>query len=122
MRISPYFSSLAFLVLAACSNSASQTAAHREQVRFRSSDAALAGTLFLPATSGKHPAVVLFHGSGPQPRDSARAEWFAGFGIAGLAYDKRGVGQSTGDFRKVPFQSLVEDGLAGIAWLKARPD
>ena len=66
--------------------------------------------------------MVLFHGSGPQARDSDRAEWFAGIGVAALAYDKRGVGQSTGDFRKIPFQGLVEDGLAGIAFLKARDD
>jgi pimeloyl-ACP methyl ester carboxylesterase len=43
-------------------------------------------------------------------------------GTAALAYDKRGVGQSTGDFRKIPFQDLVNDGLAGIAFLKARSD
>ena len=82
----------------------------------------LAGTLFLPGKSGRHPAVVLFHGSGPQSRDSARAQWFAEIGIAALAYDKRGVGESTGDFRKVPFQDLVEDGLAAISFLKTRSD
>jgi hypothetical protein len=43
-------------------------------------------------------------------------------GVAALAYDKRGVGQSTGDFRKIAFQGLVEDGLSGIAFLKARND
>jgi dienelactone hydrolase len=52
----------------------------------------------------------------------ARAQWFAEIGIAALAYDKRGVGESTGDFRKVPFQDLVKDGLAGIAFLRSRSD
>jgi uncharacterized protein len=113
---------IAFLMCAGCSRSDSQPTVHQEPVQFSSGDATLAGTLFLPNQPGRYPAVVLFHGSGPQPRDSARAEWFAGLGIAALAYDKRGVGDSTGDFRKMPFQNLVDDGLAGIASLKARSD
>lgn len=118
-----YFAgAVALVVCASCSRSVSQTAVHQEPVKFSSGDAKLAGTLFLPDGPRRHPAVVLFHGSGPQTRDSARAEWFAGCGIAALAYDKRGVGESTGDFRKIPFPDLVEDGLAGIAFLKARSD
>jgi uncharacterized protein len=113
---------IALLLCAGCSRSLSQTSVHSEPVKFASGDATLAGTLFLPAKPGKHPAVVLFHGSGPQERDSERADWFAGWGIAALAYDKRGVGQSTGDFQRIPFPYLVEDGLAGIAFLKARSD
>src|SRR5579862_2847540 len=105
-----------------CARSFSKTVVHQEAVEFRSGEATLAGTLFMPGTPGRHPAVVLYHGSGPQPRDSARAEWFARCGVAALAYDKRGVGQSTGDFRRVPFPDLVEDGLAGVAFLKARGD
>jgi pimeloyl-ACP methyl ester carboxylesterase len=48
------------------------------------------------------------------------AQWWAAQGVAALAYDKRGVGQSTGDFQTVPFQDLHLDGLAGVAWLKTR--
>jgi dienelactone hydrolase len=113
---------LPLLLCSGCARSLSQPAVHTEEVRFSSGKVKLAGTLFLPGKSGRHPAVVLFHGSGPQSRDSARAQWFAELGIAALAYDKRGVGESTGDFRKVPFQDLVEDGLAGIAFLKTRSD
>jgi pimeloyl-ACP methyl ester carboxylesterase len=50
------------------------------------------------------------------------ASWFAEHGVAALAYDKRGVNESTGDFRKVSFTELAGDGLAGVAWLKARAD
>jgi dienelactone hydrolase len=113
---------VAFLLCTGCSRSVSQSTIHQEPVQFSSGDATLAGTLFLPNKPGRYPAVVLFHGSGPQPRDSARAEWFAGLGIAALASDKRGVGQSTGDFRKIPFQDLVNEGLAAIAFLKTRSD
>lgn len=48
--------------------------------------------------------------------------WFSEQGIACLTYDKRGVGESTGDFRKVSFPTLVGDGLAAVSFLKARAD
>jgi len=110
------------LLCAVCSRALSPLSVREEPVRFSSGDATLAGTLFIPDQPGRHPAVVLFHGSGPQERDSYRGRWFANWGITALAYDKRGTGESTGDYRKVPFQDLVEDGLAGIALLKTRSD
>jgi len=122
------FRTVCFLLLApmlvvsffpACS---AAPAEHVEQVRFSNGTVNLTGSLFLPAGSGRHPAVVLFHGSGPQARDEATAKWFAGQGVAALAYDKRGVGESSGDFRKVPFMDLCDDGLAAIGLLKARSD
>jgi len=48
--------------------------------------------------------------------------WFAGHGVAALAYDKRGVNESTGDFKAVAFTDLSGDGLAAVALLKARAD
>src|SRR5262249_54222902 len=93
-----------------------------EPVTFRTAGATLSGTLFLPAGGDRHPAVVLFHGSGPQPRNSFMAHWFAEHGVAALTYDKRGVNASTGDFRIVPFTDLVADGLAAVTLLKARGD
>src|SRR5262249_41731106 len=39
-----------------------------------------------------------------------------------LAYDKRGVGESTGDFKAVPFMDLADDGLAALAYLKSRKE
>jgi pimeloyl-ACP methyl ester carboxylesterase len=91
-------------------------------VTFRSGEVALAGTLFVPDAGGRRPAVVLYHGSGPQSRDRFTGRWFAEHGVAALAYDKRGVGESSGDFRAVPFTDLVDDGLAGIAFLKTRAE
>lgn len=96
--------------------------AREEAVKFVSGKLTLAGTLILPEGSQKHPAVVLFHGSGPQRRDLFTARWFAEQGIAALAYDKRGVGESEGDFRAVPFMELCDDGLAAIAYLKGRKE
>jgi uncharacterized protein len=122
---------LAFLLpLVACTQrsstllekSSEMRAATEEAVHFASGKITLAGTLVLPAGSGQHPAVVLFHGSGPQERDIFTARWFAEQGIAALAYDKRGVGESTGDFRAVPFMELCDDGLAAIEFLKSQKE
>jgi pimeloyl-ACP methyl ester carboxylesterase len=93
-----------------------------ESVTFRNGDVTLAGTLVIPVGPGRHPAVVLFHGSGPEGRNLGMARWFAAQGVAALAYDKRGVGESTGDFRRVPFMDLHLDGLAGLASLQHRRD
>ena len=121
-----------FLVLhiAACTQRPSaptETASEKqttreEAVHFASGAVTLAGTLVLPGGPEKYPAVVLFHGSGPQERDISTARWFASQGIAALAYDKRGVGESTGDFRSVPFMQLCDDGLAAIDYLKSRKE
>jgi uncharacterized protein len=93
-----------------------------EAVRFASGKVNLAGTLVLPEAPGVHPAVVLFHGSGAQTRDLFTARWFASEGVAALAYDKRGVGESTGDFRAIPFMELCDDGLTAIGYLKSRKE
>lgn len=99
------------------SHDASEAAVH-----FTSGEIPLSGTLMLPAGSQRQPAVVLFHGSGPQGRDLFMARWFAEQGFAALAYDKRGVGESGGNFRAVPFMELCNDGLAAIAYLKTRKE
>ncbi|HEY3743814.1 MAG TPA: alpha/beta hydrolase [Bryobacteraceae bacterium] len=91
-----------------------------EPIHFASGKLMLAGTLLLPAASPPYPAVFLFHGSGPQPRDLSTARWFAEQGFAALTYDKRGVGESTGDFRAGPFMDVCEDGLAALGYLKSR--
>jgi pimeloyl-ACP methyl ester carboxylesterase len=113
------------LPLAACQRGAAHSDTRNsseEAVHFVSGKITLAGTLVLPAGSERRPAVVLFHGSGAQQRDLFTARWFADQGIAALAYDKRGVGESSGDFRAVPFMELCNDGLAAIEYLKSRKE
>lgn len=48
--------------------------------------------------------------------------FFAGLGYAVLAYDKRGTGQSTGDWRSADFATLADDALAAVRALAARAD
>jgi pimeloyl-ACP methyl ester carboxylesterase len=92
----------------------------QEQVHFANGDVTLAGTLLLPLSAGPHPAVVLIHGSGPQTRHMVRllGDTFARHGIAALTYDKRGVGESTGDWTASSFDELAEDALAGVRFLR----
>jgi X-Pro dipeptidyl-peptidase-like protein len=99
-----------------------------EPVTFRNGGVVLAGTLFLPATAGPHPAVVLGHGSGPQDRNGyvsnirLMADHLARHGIAALTYDKRGVGASTGSWANASFADLAADLIAGIRLLRERRD
>jgi uncharacterized protein len=93
---------------------------NEEQIHFESDGVRLAGTLFVPPGNAPHPAVVLFHGSGPQRRDNLTARWFAEHGVEALTYDKRGTGDSTGDFQSVPFMTLCDDGLAAVHLLESR--
>jgi pimeloyl-ACP methyl ester carboxylesterase len=99
-----------------------KSAAREESVHFSSGKLMLAGTLILPGGAQRHPAVFLFHGSGRQGRDLSTARWFAEQGFAALAYDKRGVGDSTGDFQAGPFMDLCDDGLAALEYLKSRKE
>ena len=39
-----------------------------------------------------------------------------------LTYDKRGSGRSTGDWSTASFADLAADLIAGIQWLRGRPD
>jgi dipeptidyl aminopeptidase/acylaminoacyl peptidase len=93
-----------------------------EPVKFTSGNLVLAGTLMLPKGAQPYPAVFLFHGSGPMGRNLSTARWFANQGFAALTYDKRGVGESAGDFRAGPFMDLCDDGLAALEYLKSRKE
>lgn len=95
----------------------------RQEVRIQSGPLRLAGTLWLPSTRGTHPAVVLLHGGGPQTRSFLWVEYFfLRHGVAVLAYDKRGVGGSTGDWALSTTTDLAGDALAAVDFLRSRPE
>ena len=93
-------------------------------VSFSSGDVMLRGSLYVPRSHGPHPAVVLVHGSGRQTRDEYAfyARQYAKRGIAALAYDKRGSGDSTGDVRTATFEGLAADAVRAIDMLRRRED
>jgi pimeloyl-ACP methyl ester carboxylesterase len=96
----------------------------REDVRFSNGAVRLAGTLTSPRTGGKHPAMILVHGSGPENRDYILpfARFLVRRGMAILGYDKRGVGESTGDWKTASFEDLAGDVVAAYEYLKTRGD
>ena len=91
-----------------------------EEVSFRNGEVTLSGTMLLPLTKGPHPAVVFLHGAGPEGRYASRflAQYLTRYNIAALIYDKRGVGKSTGDWKRSDFNDLAEDAIAGIHLLQ----
>ena len=95
----------------------------QEEVHFRNGDVTLFGTLLIPPTKGRHPTVVLIHGSSTPSRNDFRfyADLFVRRGIAALIYDKRAGAELSGASR-ADLRDLAADALAGVALLKARAD
>jgi len=96
----------------------------KRDVKFSNGDVTLAGDMILPAGPGRHPAVIFLHGSGAEGRWASRylATKFAQQGFVALVYDKRGVGQSTGDWRQSSFEDLANDAVAGVRFLQLQPE
>ena len=98
----------------------------REQrVEFTSGGHVLVGTLCLPEAAHAVPAALLVTGSGPLDRDANHrrlrvdvsrqlAHALAAAGVASLRYDKRGVGESTGEWRRAGFFDNVDDAGAAL--------
>jgi pimeloyl-ACP methyl ester carboxylesterase len=93
--------------------------------------AKFAGTLTWPRSPGRFPAVLLITGSGQQDRDETilghrpflvLSDYLTRHGIAVLRVDDRGVGGSTGDVLNATTEDFASDVLAGIAYLKTRPE
>ncbi|WP_236982385.1 alpha/beta hydrolase [Marinagarivorans cellulosilyticus] len=96
------------------------TQMHEQEVKIQSGEITLTGTFCAPNANGEFPAVLMVHGSGPLDRDgnmkgqnlnifSQLAHAFANRGIASLRYDKRGCGDSSGNFMTTGYSDLVQD-------------
>lgn len=98
-----------------------------QAVEFHNGEACLAGVLCLPQSPPPYPAVVFIHGSGPARRDGLTMFpplWaaFAQRGIASLAWDKPGLGESRGDWRFQTALDRAQESLAAIQFLRQRPE
>jgi uncharacterized protein len=102
---------------------------HREvDVTYRSIDGVrLSGTLMLPPTPGRYPAIVFHNGSDRRTRSPyGNVAGFVALGFAVLTYDKRGVGRSGGAGCPYTdpgyFPLLAQDVLAGVRRIAQHPD
>jgi len=102
-----------------------------EEASYQNGDVTLTGTLTLPEGDGPFPAALLVSGSGAQDRDSALmghkpflvwADYLTRAGIAVLRVDDRGVGGSGGSVADATSAVFAEDALAGLAYLRERPE
>lgn len=106
-----------------------------EEVTFKNDkdNITLSGTLTLPTVADgvKSPAVVLIAGSGPLNRNeelfehkpfAVIADYFTRNGIAVLRYDKRGVGQSDGNFGTSTTFDFADDAQTAFNFLKNRDE
>lgn len=104
-----------------------------KEVNFDSNGIKLCGTLALPDGEGRFPAVLFIPGSGQVDRDENHkkmainafkelAQHFAGIGIASLRYDKRGVGESEGDFWRAGFLDNISDAENAFSFMKNQPE
>ena len=91
-----------------------------QDVTFNSGSVTLAGTVLLPRTGNALSGVAFLHGSGAEGRWASRflASQLASRGVAALIWDKRGVGASSGDWRRATIDDLVADGVAAVARLR----
>lgn len=95
----------------------------------------LKGTLSLPEIRGKKsPAILIIPGSGKIDRNgkvneklhlklyAQLAEYLTSLGFINLRYDKRGAGESEGDFLFAGLWDFVEDARAAVQFLKNLPE
>jgi pimeloyl-ACP methyl ester carboxylesterase len=91
----------------------------------------LVGTIALPASDAVLPGALLLSGSGPLDRDSSMpgqvlgvgsslASALAEHGVASLRFDKRGIGESGGEFVSTGFDRETEDAASAVLALRAR--
>jgi len=113
------------LLLASVAAAGPNDIAPPEPVTYANGDVTLAATLHVPAGPGPFPGVVIVHGSGSSTRanawTAAYTEAFVARGIAVLHPDKRGAGESGGDWKTATFEDLADDAIAGLAKLRAHP-
>src|SRR5215203_4926059 len=119
------------IVAFGCTSRAAAPQALPMPAYFENNGVRLAFTLDLPPGKGPFPAIVAGHGSGKTTR--AQLAWlathFVQMGFAVLRFDKRGVGESTGEYvfvgaRDSPevFPQLASDIAAGARFLRTRPE
>lgn len=94
----------------------------RESVQLTSSGDRLVGEFFTPAGSDVYPAMIVCHGAGEYKENHFEmCQWLAGKGVAALALDMHGHGESGGDRFHVEMTKWVADIRAAVEFLSTHP-
>jgi dienelactone hydrolase len=101
----------------------SESALLRKNISIQNGDVRLSGTLVMPQATRPLPVIVFVQGAGPETRHASLflAEYFAQRGVAALIYDKRGAGESSGDWKHASFEALASDVEAIVNSLGRQP-
>lgn len=104
----------------------------KKYVRIKNDDIILSGALYYPKIENgqKIPAMIIAHGSGPTTEYNPSYYTYLGLqmGMAVLVCDKRGVGNSEGEYDRSwinstsVFNDLASDLVAQLDWLKTIPE
>lgn len=84
-----------------------------ESITIKSSNVSLSAEIYKPNSKGKHPAIVLLHGSSTNLKSDYifDADYFAKLGFEVLIFDKRGNGKSTGNYYLSSYDDLIVDAI-----------
>ena len=112
---------LAFALVLVAANAEAQ--AGIERVQFGE----ITGILHRPAEPGRHPAIVIVHGSAgvAEAREGFWARELSSFGMVALVTDSfspRGVDSTTEDQSRVTTTQMLRDAYAALAFLAARAE
>lgn len=93
-----------------------------EKLTIKSNDVKLSAEIYKPKTDTPHPALVLLHGSTTSLKGhyTFYADFFANLGLEVLIFDKRGNGESTGNYTTSNYNHLVDDAIACLETMKNR--
>jgi len=85
-----------------------------QQLKIPLEDIYLNGWLYLPLGNGKHPLIILTNSGGNITQNiRSFSDWLAPIlahcGIAAFVHDKRGTGESEGDFSKTTYEDYITD-------------
>lgn len=96
------------------------------ETTYQAGDLMVAATLLLPTGDGPFPAAVIIQGAGPSSRKNLWSRMIAQQltlrGIASYLPDKRGTGDTGGDFLSADFTDLARDIAAAVDYLATRPE
>lgn len=103
---------------------AEESAYTEEVISIDAGNHQIPATVCLPTAEGKHPAVVMLHGTGSNRDEAGDGYLYAApvlaekYGIATIRIDFMGNGESTADYMGYTFESAVGDAVAAAEYMQ----